>query len=536
MIASKALRLLKQDNTIPGNRKDGFRYHHLLFIIIVTPFYLWLELAFGVRLLDVMGTQVRIQDTEAIGHAGRLISGAALALLLLAGWFRQAEKKNLSWARTLGVASCICIVALFATWHIQELVLEFYVKRSQAELTGSLIALAALIALGYWLFRLWVRKLADVKSARVRYLWLAVGAVALIALAFGQSQWRRQLDHDRQARLGFERQQTATLTLIRRGLQEGLVTLPDGDLPAATLASAEGKAYLALFPIFGLMYEQDRFAQERPRLIAEFMYRDWDAEFGQQAFAGFEQVSETLQRFYRDDYQGKHSVAMLGRERVPLGLSEAAFYAHPSVRRYLRTELACFDCAYTVGMSREEFGRALFAGSKAAQVQQAVDLFADPERFASGEFGDIAARTYWAPMLVLLFSMLGVFVHVFRLIVTVSDYRHRVSFSRIGAADSPLANDVRRNSMQVAAVSVMLLALFTYFSDNRITGEESYVDNRHRLWMERPIVGAIAAHWTVNAQGFLYPFTKKIRPEWLTFDTDPMPHIPVVRYWFVESV
>ena len=47
MIPSVSLNLLTQDNSIPGNRKDGFRYHHLLFVIVLTPIYLWFELAFG---------------------------------------------------------------------------------------------------------------------------------------------------------------------------------------------------------------------------------------------------------------------------------------------------------------------------------------------------------------------------------------------------------------------------------------------------------------------------------------------------------
>ena len=40
MIPSASLHLLNQDNSIPGNRKDGFRYHHLLFLIVATPVYL----------------------------------------------------------------------------------------------------------------------------------------------------------------------------------------------------------------------------------------------------------------------------------------------------------------------------------------------------------------------------------------------------------------------------------------------------------------------------------------------------------------
>jgi hypothetical protein len=39
--------LLRQNNALPGNRLDGFRYHHLRLMIVLTPIYLWLELSFG---------------------------------------------------------------------------------------------------------------------------------------------------------------------------------------------------------------------------------------------------------------------------------------------------------------------------------------------------------------------------------------------------------------------------------------------------------------------------------------------------------
>ena len=97
MIPSVSLHLLTQDNSIPGNRKDGFRYHHLLFVIVLTPIYLWFELAFGVRLLDAMSGAVVLNDSSAIEHWGRLISGAAVALLLLSSWVRQCEKQVIRW-------------------------------------------------------------------------------------------------------------------------------------------------------------------------------------------------------------------------------------------------------------------------------------------------------------------------------------------------------------------------------------------------------------------------------------------------------
>mgnify|MGYP006313067447 FL=1 len=49
-------------------------------MIVLTPLYLWLELAFGVSLLDKMGSSLPIDATAAVEHWGRLISGLALAL------------------------------------------------------------------------------------------------------------------------------------------------------------------------------------------------------------------------------------------------------------------------------------------------------------------------------------------------------------------------------------------------------------------------------------------------------------------------
>lgn len=535
MIPSVSLHLLTQDNTIPGNRKDGFRYNHLLFVIIITPLYLWLELAFGVRLLDVMGTNVRIQDTEVIANSGRLISGAAVALFLLAGWFRQAEKKDLPWGRVISVSVLITFLSFFVAWHLQEMVLDFYVKRSNDELKWSFLALALFVGAGYWLYQLWLRKLANFGHTGYRYLWLVLGAVVLIGLAVGQSQLRKQADPGRGNRLGEERQRTATLTLIRRGLQEGLVTLPGGDHPRWALNSPEGKTYLALFPIFGSVYDQRAFAAERPRLLAEFIYRDWDTEFGGQAFEGYRSIATDLNRRYDEDYRHSRKGLELGDRTVPPGLDRTAFAAHPAVLRYLRTQLACFDCEFTLDMNREQFGRELFKWTKAHHVQEAIELFSDPKNFQQGDYGDLAARTYWAPILVLLFSMLGVFVHVFRLVVTVADYRHRLTFNRVGAADSPLARAVTRNSAQVTAGTVAALVLFTFFSDNRITGDTGYTTLRAQMWRERPLVGAIAAHWTVNAQGFIYPFTRKICPDWMSFERDPMVSIPIVRRWFINK-
>lgn len=534
MIPSDSLHLLTQDNSIPGNRKDGFRYHHLLFVMGVTPVYLWFELSFGVALLDAMGSTVIIDDTKNIEHWGRLISGAAVALLFLSGWTRYWERDVMPLAKGLLGAFAIIVASMFVTWWAQGKLLEFYVERTASEIPWAVGSLAFLLAAGFLGARYWIQKAAS--SLRSRGLWLSLGILALLGIGYAQTMLIKHAVPDREARLGVERQRTATLTIVRRGLQEGIYDLPEADNDLRSLKSPEGMTYLALFPIFGTMYDHERMAAERPRLIAEFMYRDWQRDYGEQAYAGYQSVEADIRQAYRERYAGNPRGIALDDRAVPPGLSEDAFYAHASVTRYLQRQLACFDCKYAIGMGREAFGREYFANARQRDVAEAVQTFSDPREFETGRNGDRAARTYWAPILALLFSMLGAFTHVFNLLVTTTAYFQRNTFSHIDAADSAIANEVIANSRRVTAGAVIALALFTFFYENRITGNPNYIEQRATLWQERPLVGAIAAHWTVNAQSLAYPFTKKLRPDWLSFATDPVQKIPVVRNWFVDDL
>ncbi|MBK7684829.1 MAG: hypothetical protein KA388_06010 [Rhodocyclaceae bacterium] len=529
MIPSVSLHLLTQDNSIPGNRKDGFRYHHLLFVIVLTPIYLWFELAFGVRLLDAMSGAIVLNDSSAIEHWGRLISGAAVALLLLSSWVRQCEKQVIGWPVALSVGFGIIVFSVIVAWWAQGKVLDFYVQRSREQIPMALALLFGTLAIGYVLFRLWLRYATE--TQRGRYIWLSVGVMAILAIGIGQNLLLKGKSETAIAVLGTERQATATLTVIRRALVSDAYQLDDTEHDNRALLSPEGKAYLALFPVFGRVLDQERFANDRSRLVAEFMYSDWQRDYGATSFAGYTDLEAELKAIYDGPYAAGKSAYQLDGRLITAGLSFAAFQKHPSVSRHLRNGMGCFDCELVMGMNRESFGREIFKWTQAHNVKQAVETLADPKSFESGRYGERAARVYWAPILALLFSMAGAFIHVFKLLVTITAYFHRLTFNRIDSADSPLANEVITNNNRVTAAAIVALVMFVYFADNRITGNAGYIAMREKMWSESPIIGAIAAHWTVNAQGFVYPFTKKIRPPWLTFNDDPIADIPYINEW-----
>lgn len=539
MIPSASLHLLNQDNSIPGNRKDGFRYHHLLFLIVATPVYLWLELSFGVMLLDQIGSQVVEQDTRAIEHWGRLISGLAVSLLFLAGWFKHCEKMNYLWPLRIGVALAISLACILLTWWAQGKVIDFYVMRSSAEITWALRTLAVVVVVGFVLLRMWIRY----ATQRNKHLpvWQLMGGLAAILLAgHAVIHIAFEMLPAKPENLGAERQQVATLTLVRRSLEERIYSLQGIERDERVIRSAEGKAFLALFPVLGSVLDQKRFAADRPALIHELMQRDWLKEYGAQSFSAYRQVVAELRAVYDDVYR-KSAGSADGPQRVraaleanatakvPPGLDWPAFAALPAATRFLQVRLGCLDCAFHIDMNEDTVGRELFAATQMHNVKQAVDRFASPEHFEKGSDGERAARIFWVPIWALLFSMVGAFTHIFRMIFVVTEYAHRVTFHSIRAADSPLAAHVIRNSRVVTAAVVAAMAGVIYFADNSVTSHPRYVELRPEMWRKHPIVGALAAHWTVNAQGFSYPFTSKMRPDWLRFENDPLAYVPFMH-------
>lgn len=506
-----ATSLLRQNNALPGNRADGFRFHHLRLMIVLTPLYLWLELAFGVSLLDKMGSSLPIDETRAVEHWGRLISGLALALVFLKIWFQQCEKWDRAWPVRLLVSLAIAVLSIVVMWQVQDAVIEFHVHRAGAEIAIGLTALAVVLAAGGLAARSWLtRSMANRRRGVPATLaglavLVAIGAVTLAYLGPLLSAITRHagMEDEITRALGLERQRAAKLTVIRRGLQMGHYTHHTLPLTQETAESAEGKAALALFPIVASEMDISHFGPEQARVLGELMYTDWEREYGDQAYAAYR------------DAEAELSEAQGGRAEPEAEL------------RHFRMAAACNECAFRKGMSRAEYTRELHRWTEAENVKTALGNLEDPRHFESGEDGEKAARTYWVPIWALLFSMVGAVVHLFKMAFTITEYVQRRAFQTVGAADSALAARVVGHSRRLIALGILALSLFIYLSENRVTVDPDYERLHRAMWPTRPVTGALAAHWTINAQALLYPFTRKFRPDWLDFDHDPMGWLPL---------
>ena len=548
-----AARLLEQDDTLPGNRNSGFRFNFLLVILVLTPLYLWFELSFGVHLLDTISGKTTEEETIAIEHWGRLISGIAVSLLFVTEWFRQCEKRNHPWTIRILVTVAIALVCIPLTWLSQGKVIDFYVKRGSTEIALDLAGLAVAVAIGFFLLRFWLRRcIVEQRHGPAMTVFglaiiLGTGVTFLSTTQFWLPQFNEKMGIAPvlSKQLGEERQQAATLSVLRRGAQEGIFTPQTIDLSAKTTGSPEGKAALALFPVIGSVIDLPEIDGERARIIAELMYRDWDDQSGAISYAAFKEIESSLRRTHAEEYQvGSAAFSknrslikanqewvifirdLLGTDQIRPNLSLDEFLRQPALSNYMAKQVACFDCQFKVGMSREEFGRELFKWNQKHNVERTVNNFASASYFEDGRDGETAGRTYWVPIWALFFSMLGAFTHLFKMLFTAAEYFQRSTFHRVRAADSLLAEEVVGNSKMMIGIGIVLIVLFIFFSDNRVTGDEAYMKVRERLWDKHPVIGAVAAHWTINAQGLLYPFTKKLRPQWLEFRSDPLYWIP----------
>ena len=546
----------RQNNALPGNRGDGFRYSYLLVMIAITPVYLWFELSFGAHLLELMGSKVPSEDTVAVEHWGHMISGIAVSLMFLTGWFQQCEKWNRPWSVRVLVSIGICLLCIVLTWKIQEAVIGFYVQRGKAQIAMYIWTLLALTVVGFLLIRGWLRLSVSRRRRGVGttiaglIVLVVVGIVLVSKLEPILTFVTRTLGVSSQivVDLGYERQQAATLSLVRRGLQQGVYTFRDNPLDQAALASGEGKAALAMFPIIAAGVSPALFAGDRKKILYELMYLDWDEMSGESTYAEYRKNEAEVERLFLGPYSDlskarQAELATLGRKAadanwdarirelvpfgsLPPGLAIDEFQKLPVFQSLIGNNLGCFDCKLRLGMDRPALTREVFDKTQTKNVIQVEETLRDPDHFQQGRDGESAARTYWVPIWALLFSMVGAFTLVFKLIFTVSEYVQRRSFRRANAADSILANTVIANSKSLIAGGLLFVALFVYFSDNRVTSTENYIRLHKQMWHDQPIVGAIAAHWTINAQALLYPFTRKIRPTWMTFDQDPLYWLP----------
>ena len=108
-------------------------------LLFITGLYLVFEVAFGARLLDVVGATTDIHDIEQIEKSGRVISGIAIMILLWSffvfPYIRKLHAKQHPRLFSKGLFALLLTagISLFVSYQLQQGILNYIEDTSTAE-------------------------------------------------------------------------------------------------------------------------------------------------------------------------------------------------------------------------------------------------------------------------------------------------------------------------------------------------------------------------------------------------------------------
>ena len=496
----------------------------LVFLILLTLVYLCFELGFNARLLDVVGGNATTQDVEHLEVYGRTLSGIAAALVLLQLLLRRRLRSQSRRPSMLRIAvGCLLVAgAVFGTIKIfvdvlvatrdaefrrvayNTILLQRSLVNGQAELDGlvddkllfaqpegkAFLALFPFLALSN-----------DTLDERMKGTKDQVIGNIVRTSKTGQQYYEDYLEAIKRTHTNWQKY---------------------ARIPSATnddLLREQDKAwddYLASLRKHG--WTPDTVPGYRRAAVVKKVRQKvpvgarWDPS-DEVAFR------DAVEQRYRKSTSG----IVVGRDRIPPGLSFAQFVARPGVQGELREALVLpssvtvahdyasageFRKLYDAMVGKTVRERRASYDSDAAQFEYGARLFKD---------GNDAARAAIVPPVALAFSLLGAIGHFSKLLYLLA--------TLVLLLRAPGQETLERRPALIAT-SVLLLAfagVWTVLSlvENRVTRSELFTQLLEQArapeegdtgWTRtRKAVIANVTHVVAVGQGYSYPVNEAIR-------------------------
>lgn len=110
---------------------SGRKPPYLIALVGITLVYLLLECAFNARLLDVAGGQADSHDIKEVEFWGRIISGLAVALALCGTFVLPwLHRRKAGWKEYIGMSTLIALPVIFCVSHAEKLLIDTLVQHS----------------------------------------------------------------------------------------------------------------------------------------------------------------------------------------------------------------------------------------------------------------------------------------------------------------------------------------------------------------------------------------------------------------------
>lgn len=496
------------------------------FVIVLTLFYLCVELAFNARLLDVVGAGASEEQLDAIEVFGRTLSGVALALFVLQ--FCLA-RRHASGSGRPGVLATLfwCVVAGSAVFFSLHALVDYLVDDSSPEFRKTSVSILllqrALVTGDMALDGINDDPALFSKPEGKAFL----GLFPLMAISIDKLDEKiraakleliaRTVEEDVEGPGGYYAQYEAARKSVHQEWQryEGIPKVGDVDETVARRQDAAWGDYLSSLGKRGWLpstvppaYHDNVRKNVRKKVPVA---RDWDLT-DESAFR--EAVAVKVRRAFG---KGDGSVMVDGR-RIEAGLDWPAFFAHPAVQAKLRHKLGLPPAVRVLANYRsgDEFQRAMFAPMvrKQAQAQLArydapADTYADGA--GNGTLGTDSARAVIVPPVALFFSLMGAILHVAKLCYL------------LAALSAHALPAVRRRAgylwLAPAAALCTLLAMFSV-KDNAVTESRLYHYMQGQMLARSGDAGTAplrdrlrvhALHMVAVGQAWSYPGNEMLR-------------------------
>lgn len=511
----------------------------MLFVALLTLCYLSFELAFNARLLDVVGGGASQDDVHQIEISGRLLSGCAVALVVL----QQLLMRRKSWLKiVLACAITIAVVYVslqsFVNYVVDHSTLEF---RRQA-LNVTLIQKAVVdrrvqlegVDEDPGLF-----SRPEGKAFLAMFSFMAA-SVDKLDQKIAHAKLQLLASHVGKQAGGIQGYYDNYRTAIQEVTKKWQDYQKVGNVHIDVEAETNKRHNTAWNQYLGDLGKRGWTPSTVPVQYHDQVRRKVrkngapvSNQWALNDEAGFR--AAIAQQVRRKSNGAKPEVKVRG-QRIPFGLSLPAFIAHPALQAELREKLR-LPSSVSVPHNIDKAGfQKIFDAMRLDQAAKEARKYTAPlETFAPGgsnfQLGEDATRAALVPPIALFFSMLGAMGHLGKLVFVISKIT-LLAFTRAPAQAADMPAPARRDGllpkfrllMLIPVVLVAMLWQVLGNMDNAVTQSSLYQSltkdslARWQAAEESSTWNVLRAHAIVNAvhvvsvgQSYAYPYNEALR-------------------------
>lgn len=490
----------------------------LYVLAFITGAYLLVEMGFNSRLLDVVGGGASLDEIHSIERWGRGLSGFALALFFwksrFPGLFATFSARYLDGLGQLVAITFACMVGMFL---FQEGLVNLLVAHSTAEerkVAQNLVLLQQALVNGTTNIdglELDQAAFEQPDGKALLAVFPLVGGAALGELVLDKFSAEAREDVMRKtvlAKMGDPNEHfDAYKKILQEGVQSGWEQYEDGNRRMYDERAKRRKVQDDAWRDYSQSIREQSRGRGNPeripiwyrRRIVEQLHQDgilvpkgWGGNRAEFNAA----VAKKHEREISREFQQQLAAHDPRLRALPPGLSAQEFMAHSAVQRIILDELH-YSCitGFQSPATAQQFLEQIFQAEARCVAKRELKLFS-ARTLDHDQAAKDAMKTLIVPPLALLFSLLGAFVHFFKL----TCYGVRL------ALGEPARHAwIDRAVLWFAPLLVMLVC--ATMLDSRVTRSALYTHFEARM----PVVLALPVRATIHGQVFGYPIFAGIR-------------------------